>query len=174
MSNNVFSNFQTANNAANNTYLTNNNKQSSDKKIKLKTVADKAKKIAPVIIPLAAIPVTAIITYKVSSKNFNGLKESISGLSDEIKNITRDMAKLEALQDAKNTLVNQSVNEQAKTSNKANALLWSAILGITGFAAGKKADDLTDDDKKNIIKNASERYDDISSKTRQAINTAEQ
>ncbi len=117
MGNEVFSNFLSNSNSRLNSYPhfsdtgKNKNKTVSDKKSRLKSALNIAKKAAPVVIPLAAIPAAAIITYKVSAKNFNGLKKSIGDLNNEVKNITRDMAKLEALQDAKNTLVNQTIND---------------------------------------------------------------
>ena len=165
MSNGIFSNFQ-VNSAVNSTVATSPMK-SDNQNSKKSAVMDTVKTVAPIVIPLAAIPVTAIITHKMSSKNIEGLK-------DEIKNLSRDIAKLEALQDAKNTIVNEAVNNQDKASKKANALLWSAVIGLTGYTAGKKVDELSDDDKQDIAKAASTRYEDITSKTSEALNAAQQ
>ena len=74
---------------------------------------NKAKNIAPYVVPLAAIPITALITYKISAKNINSLKGQISNLSQEIS-VLREQSKSQADKIA-NNLKKQTI-KSAKNS----------------------------------------------------------
>lgn len=76
---------------------------------KKEKIINTAKRIAPIVIPLAAIPLTALITYKLSAKNTNNLKNQIEFLSRQVENANRNVETVtKAMNETKKTVVNQS------------------------------------------------------------------
>lgn len=129
----------------------------SDKKEK---VINAVKIAAPIVLPLITIPVTAAITYKISSKNVEGLKKQV----DELKKLTEENAKKLSNQIHKSNLKNK----------KANAQIWSALLAVAGLSGSYAAGKLSGDDKKEITSKIKERVDGIDGKSSYAISTSEQ
>ena len=47
-------------------------------------VLDTVKTVAPIVIPLAAIPVTALVTHKLSKANLSELTSKVATLTDDV------------------------------------------------------------------------------------------
>ncbi len=140
----------------------NDDKSQSDKK---KKVINTIKTVAPVAIPLIAIPVTAAITYKVSSKSANLLK-------DEVKNLTRDIAKLQAVAEERANIATNTIQNAANVAKKDNAQIWAALLAVGGMAGVYKASEMTDGQKEKVTDKISERIKDMQSKSSEAVDIA--
>lgn len=123
---------------------------------------NKAKNIAPYVVPLAAIPITALITYKISAKNINSLKGQISNLSQEIS-VLREQSKSQADKIANN------LKKQTIKSAKNSSQIWTALIGIAGLGSAYKAGKLSDDDKKDITEKATGKVNDALSRASEAL-----
>ena len=51
-------------------------------------VLETVKTVAPIVIPLAAIPITALVTHKVSKGNLVELTSKVSSLTDEVARLS--------------------------------------------------------------------------------------
>lgn len=142
---------------------------------KKKKIIQTAKTVAPIAISIAAIPVTALVATKVTTKKFSALNDDlVKGLKDEIKDLTKEVSKMQAVAEQRGALSTQAVQNVANTAKKDNAQIWSALLAISGLGAAYKAGDLSDDAKKEVTSKLAERVNDIDSKSSKAVNTAEQ
>ena len=132
-----------------------------------KQLISKIKSAAPVIVPLAAIPITALITYKISAKNVNALKSQISSLTD-------DISKLQKIAAEAKTTAEKGIDNVIKTGKKDNAQIWGALLAAGGLLGIYKVSDMTDDQKKEAAEKISNRIDNIQNTGKYALNMAEQ
>mgnify|MGYP006916288295 CR=1 FL=1 len=129
MSNNIFADFGANINAASTVNaVPKSSKVSGDNKLS-------AKEITSIAIPLAAIPVTAIVSYKLSAKN-------VSGLKHQIKNLTAEIAELKS---CANGIVKEA--EKAKSND---VKIWTALAAAAGITGSYKAGEISQQDKDNI------------------------
>ncbi len=128
----------------------------------------KAKEIAPIVLPLVAIPVTALVTYKLSTKSTQSLKKEVSALTQKVGSLTDELSVLkESGEKVKNTVI-----QQAKETSKADAKIWSVLLTLSGMAGTYQAGKMSNEDKNNVAKAASNRLNNIEERTGQALNNA--
>ncbi len=162
----AFSEFRTNSAAINQTAASNNSKTSA-KAEKNSKISNTILKVAPVVIPLAAIPITAGITYKLSTKNLAGLK-------NEIKELSKQIAKLEVQNQERTDIISENLRKQAGKNKKANAQIWSALIGAAGLTGSYAAGKLSKDDKSQISERIGNRVDNIETKSTNAFNEAQQ
>ena len=142
---------------------------------KIEKLAKTAKTVAPIAISLAAIPVTALIATKVTTKKVSALnKDLVSELKGQIKDLGADLAKMQALTEQRGILSSQNIQNVTNSAKKENAKIWSVLLAVAGLGTAYKAGDLSDDVKKDIPGKISERFNEIDSRTSQAVSTAEE
>ena len=140
--------------------------QTASKRIEEKPVTKKEKAInalksvAPIVLPLAAIPVTALITYKISAKNVSSLKGQISDLSAEVSKL-KELTETQA----------DKLTKNIKNNKKNMTQLWSAVIGIAGLGGAYKAGKLSDDDKKEISGKAEGKVNEAFTKASQALSS---
>ncbi len=161
----AFSEFRTnsaANQPAAKQTISNADKTSAPEEKKKNTF----QKAAPIIIPLAAIPITAGITYKLSTKNLTGLKS-------EIKNLSEQIAKLEVQNQERVSSISENLRIQAQKNKKANAKIWSALIAAAGLTGSYTAGKLSKDDKTKISNKIGERADTIESRSTEAYEEAQ-
>ena len=128
-----------------------------------KSFTQKLKAASPIILPLAAIPITALITYKISSKNVRGLKAQLNSLNGEISN-------LKSALEANKSLLEDNIKKQAEISVKDSNGIWTAILAAAGLGGAYHAGKLSDDDKAKIGVSFKDRIEKIDTKSSDAIN----
>ncbi len=133
-------------------------KISSDKKEKIKNIIKTA---APIVIPLVTIPITAGITYKLSTKNMAYLKSEIANLSNKVNS-------LEALNNENAKRLSEQLKTSAIKNKKANAKIWSALLAVAGLGSSYKMGQSTGE----ITQKIKQRIDSIDSRSYEAINSA--
>ena len=169
MSIGVFSDI--GNNVKNNAAISKNSDKSLEKNDK-KSLPSKEKLLngiktyVPYILPLAAIPVTALITYKISSKNIGTLKTQITDLSQEIENL-KELSKTQAEK------LTNGLKKQAIKTSRNNSQIWGALIGIAGLGGAYKVSKLSDDDKKEISSKASAKVDDALSRASEALSSSD-
>ncbi len=131
-------------------------------KTKKQKFIDTAKKAAPIVLPLVAIPVTALITYNISNKNTKLLKETVDNLSQDVLKLTKEVRSHgEAM-----TGIRDSIN----TGKAADAKMWAAIIGIAGITGGAyKVGKLSDDKDKD--KDKTENNTKVTYKTIDGVDT---
>lgn len=143
------------------------NKNDSNNKTPKSNVLNTIKKIAPIAIPIVAIPITAGITYKLSNKNVKSLKNNIEFL-------TREIAKLQVIDEERSRLVSKNIEQHIDKAKIGNAQIWSALLAIAGLGSAYNAGKLTSDEKKEVTSRIQSRVEDIDKKSTDAINSAQQ
>ncbi len=132
-----------------------------------KTFAETVKTVAPIVIPLVAIPITAGITYKLSTK-------SVAGLKNEMQALTKELANLKIQQEKQSQVLADTLKKQAAKNKKANAQIWSALLAAAGLTGSYKAGKLSKDDKKEVAQKLGNRVSDIDARSSSALSSAEQ
>ncbi len=169
----AFSEFRTNPVYTNNSIISKDNQDKrSEKKEKL---IETAKTVAPIAISLAAIPVTALIATKITTSKVAGLNNNlVNDLKGQIKNLSDDIAKMQALAEQRGILSTQNLQNMVNSSKKENAKIWSVLLALAGLGTAYKAGDLSDDVKKELPQKVSDKVSDITSKSSQAIFAAEQ
>ena len=128
-------------------------------------ILNKVKTIAPYAIPIAAIPITALITYKVSSKSLGSLKSQIGDLKQEINSL-KELTKTQA--DKLSTNIRKETIKNSRNSSQ----LWGALISIAGLGTAYKAGKLSDDDKKDISQKATDKVNDALSRASEALSTS--
>jgi len=136
-------------------------------KTKKEKVINTVKTVAPIVIPLAAIPITAGITYKLSNKNLAGLK-------DEIKSLTREVARLQVLNEEKASVIADKIKAEASKNTKANSQIWSALLAAAGLCGVYRAGSMSAEDGENVGKKISERISSAENSSNTAKSQAQQ
>ena len=96
-----------------------------------------AKTTAPIVVPLAAIPLSVLISYKISSKGSKQITKELSKLSTEITGLKNEFGNIKtSVTDA-----GQKIAQQSETVSKLNnkVVKLSALLagGILTYNAGK-------------------------------------
>lgn len=134
---------------------------------KKEKILSAVKTAAPIVIPLAAIPVTALVTYKLSTKNINGLKR-------EIESLTRDMGKLQVLAEERARVAANNLDKHVEKAGNANAQIWSALLAVAGLGGCYKAGQMSSRDKETVTDKISERISGIDRKSSDAANGAQE
>ncbi len=163
----AFSNFSTGSSYLNSNVKVNSNNEgikSTDKKQK---VIKAVKTAAPIVIPLITIPITAGITYKISSKNNKFLQE-------QVRNLTDDITKLKEVVKEQAAKAPQGIENVLNSGKKDNAQIWSALIAAAGLAGIFKAADLSEKDKEIISDKLSGRLNSIQGKSDEAIGMAHQ
>ncbi len=141
------------------------NENTSDTNLKAKEcitkekVVSKIKEAAPIVIPLAAIPVTALVTYKISNKNVASLKDEILNLKNELVNVK------EANNEAVKSLQNKVYGQNASVKKE----FWGVILGLTGLSGGYAAGKLKKEDKEKITSDLNNRFHNIEKNSETAL-----
>lgn len=133
---------------------------------KKEKVINVVKTVAPIAIPLIAIPVTAAITYKLANKNTILLKEEIKGLSQQVKTLEKQTLE-------KSQALAESIATEAKNTKKADAEIWKAILAVAGVGGSYKAGKMSSDEKKEVTNKIAERVHNIESNSTNALNSAQ-
>ena len=134
---------------------------------KKSTTLDKVKQIAPIAIPLIAIPITAGITYKLANKN-------VAGLKDQIKTLTDEVANLKVLNEKSAQTIAENLKQQAKGNKKANAQIWSALIAAAGLTGSYKAGKMTKEEKEAVGSRIGSRFSHVEAESRTALNEAQQ
>lgn len=124
------------------------------------------KQIAPIILPIAAIPVTAAITYKLANKNVKSLK-------NEIKTLTREIAKLQIINEERARLAATTLEKHVDTAQKGNAQIWSALLAVAGLGGVYNVGRMSAEDRRTVTSKIKERVDDIDKKSTEALDNAQ-
>ena len=128
---------------------------------------DKLKVIAPIAISLLAIPITAGITYKLANKNMSGLK-------DQIKTLTTEVANLKALNEKNASEIAKNLKNHTLNNRKANAQIWSILIGAAGLTGTYQAGKLSQKDKENIGLGINSRITRTESAANSALNEVQQ
>lgn len=134
---------------------------------KTNKIVEKAKLIAPIAIPLVAIPITAGITYKLSTKN-------VASLKNEITSLTREMAKLQVLNEEHAKVIADNLAKQGAKNTKANAQVWSALIAAAGLTGVYKAGEMSSKDKAAVGAKLGEKVQTAENKSNQALNEVQQ
>ena len=141
--------------------------KTSEKKKKSAEIIKRAEKLAPIIIPMAAIPLTALITYKISTKNVKELQKQVIELGQKVTQTAQDVSVIKE--------AGEKIKTQLASAQKADGKIWGALLAAFGIAGGVYSlDKLTDDDKDKITKQAAASMGDIKSQASQALNRSQQ
>ena len=125
------------------------------------------KTAAPIVIPLAAIPITAGITYKLSNKGVDKLK-------GEIQTLTREIANLKILNEEHSKIISDSLHKQAVKNKKANAQIWSALLAAAGLTGSYTAGKMSKEEKTQATQVLGDRVSSIEKTSGQAATDAQQ
>ncbi len=166
MSGDVFSKIAASNPNTKAAVVSKNKSEFSQSKKRTK-IADTAVKLAPVIVPLAAIPLTALVTYKISNKNVSALQKQISELGQKLTDTASDVNVLKE--------ASEKIKSQLAGAQKADGKIWGALLAALGIAGGAYSlDKLTDEDKDKITREAAASVSDIKSKANQALDRSQQ
>ncbi len=139
-------------------------KVTSPELTKKEKIINTAKKIAPVVIPLAAIPLTALITYKLSSKNIKYLNNKIETLSLQVERAGKNAEKIsKALEETGKSVATQT-EKVAKLDNKVAKIVAMLAGGVGTYQFGKNAGRSEDEKSiyyKNIINDSNLPYDPL-------------
>ncbi|MBQ9245823.1 glycogen/starch synthase [bacterium] len=121
------------------------------------------KTYAPIVIPLAAIPITAGITYKLSNKGTDKLKS-------EVQALTREIANLKIMNEEHSKLISDALKKQSVKNKKANAQIWSALIAAAGLtAAGKMSKSEISDALGNRVSSIESKSNIASANANQAL-----
>ncbi len=134
---------------------------------KTSKVMDTVKMVAPIAIPLVAIPITAGITYKLSNKN-------VAGLKNEIKSLTQEVAKLQVLNEEHAKVMADKLAKQGAKNTKANAQIWSALIAAAGLGGVYKAGSMSGKDKAEVGAKIGEKVQNAENKSNHALYEAQQ
>lgn len=134
---------------------------------KTKTIMETVKTIAPIAIPLVSIPLTAGITYKLATKNVNGLK-------NEIKILTTQLSELQVLNEKNAKIIANNIAKQSAKNSKANAQVWSALIAAAGLTGVYKAGEMSSSDKAAVGSKLGEKVQNAENKSNHALNEAQQ
>ncbi len=145
----------TANNSVSNSVEAENKNMSKKEKI-LKTL----KTVAPIALPLIAIPVSVGITYKIANKNTGALKKEIENLASEVSTLKTQNA---------DTIAKIAGDVKAQSSSvkilqREDTKIWKALLAVAGVGGAYKTGQLTSEDKDEITENIKSRMNNITYK----------
>ncbi len=144
-----------------------NKNVSAENSKKYSRIKESAIKLAPIILPLAAIPITALVTYKISNKNISALNKQITELGQKLSDTASDVNTLKE--------AGEKIKSQLASTQKADGKIWGALLTAFGITGGVYTlDKLTDNDKDKIAKEAAASVSDIKSRTSQALDRSQQ
>ena len=128
---------------------------------KKEKVIKTAKTIAPYVIPLITIPITAGITYKLTKRNVNALNTRIDNLEKLVASNT------EEIKGELNNVINK-VNSTQKLDGK----VWAALFGLAGISTKFYSENMSDEDKDTVVNTAVNRVNNIEKASAHAINTS--
>ena len=149
---------------------------------KTNNIAETIKAVAPIAVPLIAIPVTAGITYKLSNKNVQGLKTQLEGLAKEVarkntdglqgqlQTLTEEVAKIKSSSEQHTKVLTETL----KKSKKSNAQIWSALIAAAGLTGSYKAGKMSKDEKAEVAERLGNRVSGIDTRTNEALHNAHQ
>lgn len=119
---------------------------------KKQKVLNAAKTAAPIVLPLVAIPLTALVTYKISAQNTNQLKKQLDNMSNELKIVKKSIKTYR-----NNGIKASETLKQSITNGEArDAKIWAVLLGLVGMTGSYQAGKLSDKDKEDVAKKADE------------------
>jgi glycogen synthase len=172
MSVGIFSDFS-KNVVTNNAQKTNNNSatKKDDKSIKKEQILNTAKTVVPIVL---TIPITAGITYKLTTKNMSGMMNKMSDLQGEIKNLTRDVANLQVVNEERGKIISEHISKQGANNKKEYAQIWSALIAAAGLTGAYKAGDMSSKSKKEVGARLGDRVNKAVDWSNTAINTAQE
>ena len=120
-----------------------------------------AKTVAPYLIPLVTIPLTAGITYKLATKKVSALNARI----DDLEKIVAENSK--EIKSELNNVINK-----VNSTQKLDAKVWAALFGLAGISTKFYSENMSDEDKDTIINTAVNRVNNIEKASAQAVNNS--
>ncbi len=133
-------------------YRSDNSKKKSGK------TKDLISHTVPISIPLAGIPLAALITYRISTRNLAGLSSQIIDMSKEINEL-KSMPKI--------------IQQQNQKTDSGNVKLWAAIAGAAGLAGAYQTTSLTKGEEDKLMHKLKDRVDKIDTTSHYALQEAQ-
>ena len=128
------------------------------KEAKKAKAIETAKTLAPIVVPLVTIPITAGITYKLATKIVKALNLKIDDLEKTIQELKESTSA-----EIRDAIAKSSANK------KTDAKLWALILGLAGLNVSQfNSDKFSDEDKDVVINTVINRIRNIETSTNNA------
>lgn len=133
------------------------------------------KNIAPTVLALGAIPLTAFFTHKYSfsQKNMTEMKEEMQNLKRNMNQMKAQAKKTESELKKQTEELKNKAEKQGTLLQNNDARVWAAIsaaAGLTGVYAGRT---LSQKDKEDVSNTFSQRVDNINNTAQTAIYKAQ-
>ena len=138
------------------TKVDNSNKDVSKKEKVINTI----KTVAPIALPLIAIPLSIGITYKLANKNTKAINKQLKDLVNEVNSLKTKNA--ETISKIAGDVKNQTLN--VKNLQKEDTKIWKAILAVAGLGGAYKTGQLTSEDKDEIPDKINEKMNSLTYK----------
>lgn len=116
------------------------------------------KQSVPMAVPLAGIPITALIMHRISSKNMLSLKVQLKDLQQDLQDLQR---------------LTTTLNKHSSNAQSNDAKLWGAILGASGIIGGYHAGALNKKDQDKVSKTFQSRVNNMETMSKTAIEEAQ-
>lgn len=141
--------------AQKNNLLQNNPQPKKKKESKTKEFI---KQSVPMAVPLSGIPLTALIMYRISSRNISEFKVQLRDLTIDIKELRNKLSMLN--------------KETAKVQSHDNKI-WTGLIAAAGLAGSYKAGTLTAKEQDKVIENLNSRVNNVETTSNVAVNEAQ-
>ena len=129
---------------------------------------DIIKQAAPIVVPLASIPVAVILANKTATtKATQAAKEAVKGVADEVaEKVQKNVAQM--ISDNKEEIT-KIANEATQTAKKNSSDIWKVIAGI---GAGLGLGAIVQDDDKNDASSIASKFEDAATVQRRNTEVA--